>query len=121
MPARVALTFRANLPPRFAFGSTLITRVLLTVASGASVFTVFRPGFFASFFGTLGLSWTWRVIGGGELTVHGWIALLIGTFGTVGLAWGLMALAFKSSREGWDDRVDNSLDPGRDETDDDLY
>ena len=68
---------------------------------------------------TLGLSWTWRAIGGGALTVHGWIALLIGTFGTVGLAWGLMALAFKSSREGWDDRVDNSLDPGRDETDDD--
>ena len=70
---------------------------------------------------TYGLSWGWRAIGGGELTVHGWIALLIGTFGTVGLAWGLMALAFKSSREGWDDRVDNSLDPGRDETDDDLY
>lgn len=70
---------------------------------------------------TYALNWGWRAIGGGELTVHGWIALLIGTFGTVGLAWGLMALAFKSSREGWDDRVDNSLDPGRDETDDDLY
>ncbi|RZJ05506.1 MAG: hypothetical protein EON89_03305 [Brevundimonas sp.] len=70
---------------------------------------------------TYALSWGWRAIGGGELTVHGWIALLIGTFGTVGLAWGLMALAFKSSREGWDDRVDNSLDPGRDETDDDRY
>ena len=54
----------------------------------------------------------WRLIGGGELSVHGWIALLIGTFGTVGLAWALMALAFRSSREGWDDRVDNSLDPG---------
>jgi hypothetical protein len=23
-----------------------------------------------------------------------------------------MALAFKSDREGWDDRVDNSFDPG---------
>lgn len=62
---------------------------------------------------TLAIGWTWRAIGGGGLPLHGWIALLIGTFGTVGLAWGLMALAFKSHREGWDDRVDNSLDPGR--------
>ncbi len=59
----------------------------------------------------------WRLIGGTDLSIHGWIALLIGTFGTVGLAWGLMALAFKSDREGWDDRVDNSLDPGADDTD----
>lgn len=64
---------------------------------------------------TLAISWTWRAIGGGGLPLHGWIALLIGTFSTVGLAWGLMALAFKSHREGWDDRVDNSLDPGRDD------
>lgn len=66
---------------------------------------------------TWGISVTWMAIGGGELTVHGWIALLLGTFGTVGLAWGLMALAFKSNREGWDDRVDNTLDPGRDDRD----
>jgi hypothetical protein len=26
-----------------------------------------------------------------------------------------MALAFKSHREGWDDQVDNTLDPGREE------
>jgi hypothetical protein len=68
---------------------------------------------------TFAISWTWQAIGGGGMSVHGWIALLIGTFGTVGLAWGLMALAFKSNREGWDDRVDNSLDPGRDASDDD--
>jgi hypothetical protein len=67
---------------------------------------------------TVGINWVWGLIGGGELPLHGWIALLIGTFGTVGLAWGLMALAFKSNREGWDDRVDNTLDPGRDDRDD---
>lgn len=62
---------------------------------------------------TLGLDWAWRAIGGGAMSVHGWIALGIGVFGTLGLAWGLMALAFRSDREGWDDAVDNSLDPGR--------
>ena len=61
---------------------------------------------------TLGIGVAWAAIGGGDLPVHGWIALLLGIFGTVALAWGLMALAFKSDREGWDDRVDNSLDPG---------
>jgi hypothetical protein len=64
---------------------------------------------------TLGVSWFWRAIGGGELTTHGWIALSLGIFGTVALAWVLMALAFKSDREGWDDRVDNTHDPGRDD------
>ena len=61
---------------------------------------------------TWGISAFWQLIGGGPLPVHGWIALLIGVLGTMGLAWGLMALAFKSDREGWDARVDNSLDPG---------
>ena len=61
---------------------------------------------------TLGINAAWNAMGGGDLTTHGWIALVLCITGTVGLAWGLMALAFKSSREGWDDRVDNSLDPG---------
>jgi hypothetical protein len=68
---------------------------------------------------TAALAGFWHLIGGGDLTVHGWIALLIGMFGSVGLAWLLMALAFKSNREGWDDRVDNSLDPGRERDDQD--
>ena len=68
---------------------------------------------------TFGLNWVWtRVLGGEDMTVHGWIALGLGLFGTCGLTWVLMALAFKSSREGWDDRVDNSLDPGRKDQDD---
>lgn len=70
---------------------------------------------------TWGLGVVWRAIGGRDMTVHGWIALGLGLLGTVGLAWGLMALAFRSSREGWDDAVDNSLDPGpRSHRDDDA-
>ena len=61
---------------------------------------------------TSGINAAWNAMGGADLTTHGWIALALCISGTVGLAWGLMALAFKSSREGWDDRVDNSLDPG---------
>jgi len=36
----------------------------------------------------------------------------------VGLTWGLISLAFRSHREGWDDRVDNTFDPGRGEDQD---
>ena len=61
------------------------------------------------------LALAWTAIGGAEMTMHGWIALSLGVVGTVLLAWVLMALAFKSDREGWDDRVDNRLDPGRED------
>ncbi len=67
---------------------------------------------------TFGLGLFWIAIGGGAMSVHGWIAMGLGVLGTVGLAWVLMSLAFRSHREGWDDRVDNRLDPGRDETKD---
>jgi len=61
---------------------------------------------------TAAMGWLWLAMGGGTMSVHGWIAMGLGMAGTVGMAWGLMALAFRSSREGWDDQVDNSLDPG---------
>jgi hypothetical protein len=72
---------------------------------------------------TVGLAWFWRLIGGGALSIHGWIAMGLGILGTVALSWTLMSLAFRSDREGWDDQVDNSLDPCREENrskDDDL-
>lgn len=62
---------------------------------------------------TWGVAALWTAIGGHDMSVHGWIALGVGLLGTGGLTWGLMALAFRSHREGWDDQVDNSLDPGR--------
>lgn len=55
--------------------------------------------------GTVGVAWAWRMIGGGALPLHGWIALTLGVVGTVALAWALMALAFRSDREGWDARA----------------
>lgn len=61
-----------------------------------------------------GLAFCWRQIGGGAPPLHGWIALSLGISGTIALAWGLMALAFRSDREGWDDRVgDTSADPDK--------
>lgn len=66
---------------------------------------------------TWGLGLFWTAIGGGDLPLHGWIAMALGVAGTVGLTWVLMALAFKSNREGWDDQVDNTLDPGREDGD----
>jgi cation transporter-like permease len=56
---------------------------------------------------TVAGSFAWTAIGGGPLGLHGLIALSLGVLGTVGLTWALMALAFKSSREGWDERPDN--------------
>lgn len=64
---------------------------------------------------TWGLGAFWVAIGGGALPLHGWIAMGLGITGTVALTWALMGLAFKSHREGWDDQVDNRLDPGRGE------
>jgi hypothetical protein len=69
---------------------------------------------------TWGIAALWRLIGGGPLSIHGWIAMTLGIFGTVGLSWLLMGLAFRSDREGWDDRVDDSRDPGRRNPDDAL-
>ena len=60
---------------------------------------------------TVAVSLAWTAIGGGPLGLHGLIALSLGVLGTVALTWVLMALAFKSSREGWDDRPDNPDKP----------
>ena len=38
------------------------------------------------------------------------VALSLGVAGTIALAWVLMGLAFKSNREGWDDRADGRKD-----------
>ena len=44
-----------------------------------------------------------RGLAGGHVSIHGYIALAIGVVGVCALAGGLMALAFYSSRAGWDD------------------
>lgn len=75
----------------------LLTKLLLVIAVAAIA--------------TVGIGLAWTAIGGGPLGLHGLIALSLGVLGTVGLTWGLMALAFKSSREGWDDRPDHPDKP----------
>ena len=44
-----------------------------------------------------------RLLAGEYVSIHGYIALAIGVVGVCALAGGLMALAFHSSRAGWDD------------------
>ena len=57
---------------------------------------------------TVGLNLAWTAVEGEPLPVHGLVALSLGILGTVALAWGLMALAFRSDREGWDARADRT-------------
>ncbi len=59
---------------------------------------------------TVAVGAAWMAIGGGTLPIHGWIALGLGIAGTVALTWVLMRLAFRSDREGWDARADDTSD-----------
>lgn len=77
----------------------LLKRVLLTVVVVALAAA-----------GTVGTARVWIAIGGDPLTIHGWIAMALGIGGTVVLAWVLMALAFRSDRDGWDARADSLPD-----------
>ena len=56
----------------------------------------------------VGISLAWTAIGGGPMPIHGLVALSLGIAGTIALAWVLMALAFRSDSEGWDERADRS-------------
>jgi len=40
------------------------------------------------------------------MSIHGWIALTIGTLVSLALGGGLMALVFYSARKGYDDRIE---------------
>jgi uncharacterized membrane protein len=57
---------------------------------------------------TVGIALAWTAIGGGPLPIHGLVALSLGVAGTIALAWSLMALAFRSDRDGWDERADRT-------------
>ncbi|MBY0568600.1 MAG: hypothetical protein K2P70_14885 [Hyphomonadaceae bacterium] len=39
------------------------------------------------------------------MSIHGWIALGLGTFFSLAVGGGLMALVFYSARKGYDDRI----------------
>ncbi len=40
------------------------------------------------------------------MSIHGWIALTLGTVLSLALGGGLMALVFHSARKGYDDRIE---------------
>jgi hypothetical protein len=40
------------------------------------------------------------------MSVHGWVALGLGTFLSLAVGGGLMALVFYSARKGYDDRIE---------------
>ncbi|HEY0599466.1 hypothetical protein [Brevundimonas sp.] len=69
---------------------------IVLVAAGVAVLSI------------AGISWAWTAIGGGAMPAHGFVALTLGVLGTIALAWILMALAFRSDRDGWDERADRS-------------
>ena len=50
-----------------------------------------------------GLAVAWRMAGNTAMSVHGYVALAIGVVASLALGGGLMALAFFSSRRGYDD------------------
>jgi hypothetical protein len=56
----------------------------------------------------------WTAIGGEPVSIHGWIAMGLGVSCTIGLAWILMRLAFRSDREGWDAEANIPGDPADD-------
>lgn len=48
---------------------------------------------------------------GSAMSIHGWVALGIGTYLSLALGGGLMALVFHSARKGYDDRIEIDRDP----------
>ena len=50
---------------------------------------------------------TWNATAGVEMSMHGWIALGLGTFFSLVVGCGLMALVFYSSRYGYDEAGDS--------------
>jgi hypothetical protein len=40
------------------------------------------------------------------MSIHGWIALALGTFFSLAVGAGLMALVFHSAHKGYDDRIE---------------
>ena len=48
------------------------------------------------------------------MSIHGWVALGLGTFLSLALGGWLMALTFYSARKGYDDRIEVDVPPDQD-------
>jgi len=83
-----------DMPPAPASGSGRSGRNVVAAAAVISALALLAIGIYA-----------WQALGTSALTMHGYIALVLGTIGTVGLGVGLMVLIFYSHRHGYDERV----------------
>ncbi len=63
--------------------------------------TLFLMAFLA--FAGWGLTMAWKMSGNAPMSIHGYVALGLGVVLSLLLGGGLMALAFYSSRRGYDD------------------
>lgn len=54
--------------------------------------------------------WTFSGFDGSQMSIHGWIALALGSVLSLVVGVGLMALVFYSARRGYDDRVPRDTD-----------
>jgi hypothetical protein len=88
-----------DVPPQTTSGSERRNNRMLAVVAILIALALVAIGVYA-----------WQSLGASALTVHGYIALVLGTIGTAGLGIGLMALVFYSHRYGYDERVGSGDD-----------
>jgi hypothetical protein len=72
-------------------------RLVLAVVAGAIALSLVVIGVYA-----------WVALGDTGMTASGYLAVILGALGTIGLGGGLMALLFYSNRHGYDDRAGQS-------------
>ena len=89
-------------PPPTATGSGRSGGRVVAAAAAIIVLALVAIGIYA-----------WQSLGASALTVHGYIALVLGVVGTAGLGIGLMALVFYSHRYGYDERIGGDKPPER--------
>jgi hypothetical protein len=75
---------------RIGVGQAILLAILLVLLIGTGVWAVSA----------------WTASSGVEMSKHGWIALGLGTFFSLLIGCGLMALMFFSSRYGYDEAAD---------------
>lgn len=76
----------ANVTRRMSLGQALLLAILFTMLVFAVVWAT--------------MAWTSEDV---EMSIHGWIALALGTIFSLLIGCGLMALMFYSNRTGYDD------------------
>ena len=68
------------------------------------------------FWGTILAVTTFGVLTGWDasaMSIHGWIALTLGTVFSLAVGAGLMTLVFYSARKGYDDRIEIDVTPDK--------